>query len=132
MPPWVVTAARAGAKVTAPGPRCLWNDTLVTLRDASCPFPFGSSPHTLMAIGVFAFPVRVVAVAVGGPVNFGPPCANDRTGGALFIPISLYGAMLYGLPRANGMACVSPFTVSVHVAVFLPKSFGTLTTKTPH
>src|SRR5204863_3858550 len=88
MSPCFSTGMRALSKVTFPGPRNLWNETVATLAvgpnaagGASVSGAFGSSTQTLIATGWFTVPVTLEATAVGGPVTFAPPCGKASTGG---------------------------------------------------
>src|SRR4029077_5122780 len=134
------TGKRPLSKVTFPGPRNLWNETVATLATgpnsagggSASPGALGSSTQTLIATGWFTVAVKLADTPTGGPVTFAPPCEKARTGGWLPMPSSLYGLMGYPLLRVNGIDCASPFDTMVQVIVLVPKSFGTLTTKTPH
>src|SRR4051794_41631350 len=92
---------RGLSTVIFPGPRNLCSEMVATLatdpRNAAAPGTstsfgdLGSSTQTLIATGWFTVPVKVAAVAVGGPVNFAPPSENASTGGLLCIPSSSNG-----------------------------------------
>ena len=90
---------RALSKVTFPGPRNLWNETVATLATgpnaaggaSASPGAFGSSTQTLIATGWFTVPVKLAETAVGGPVTFAPPCEKASIGGWLPMPSSLNG-----------------------------------------
>src|SRR6266700_3995797 len=86
------TGTRGLSKVTVPGPRNLWSETVATEPGGSpnpaggasaSPEAFGSSTQALIATGWFTVPVRLAETPVGGPVTFGPPCAKASTGGWL-------------------------------------------------
>ena len=87
---------RALSKVTFPGPRNLWNETVATVGHGRAPrlgltCAFGSSTQTLIATGWFTVPVKLAATPTGGPVTFAPPCEKASTGGWLPMPSSLNG-----------------------------------------
>src|SRR5262249_8956376 len=94
--PCLVADKRVLANVTVPGPRNLWSDTDATVVEGFPPSPcggLGSSTQTLKVTGWPTVPVNAAAVPTGGPVNFGPPSAKARTGGALPMPSSLNGVI---------------------------------------
>ena len=94
--PCALTGVRCGAKVTWPGPRNLWKDTVATAAvaaprlEASEPtfVSFGSFTVTVMAIGWFTTPRQADGAPVGGPANAGPFAANLNSGGLLPMPAS--------------------------------------------
>ena len=83
MAPCFGTGTRALSKVTVPGPRNLWSETVATEPGGSpnpgggasaSPRAFGSSTQTLIATGWFTVPVKLAETPAGGPVTFAPPC----------------------------------------------------------
>ena len=100
MAPCFGTGTRALSKVTVPGPRNLWSET-VAMDPFGSPNPaggastspgaFGSSTQTAIATGCATVPVKLAETPVGGPVTFAPPCEKARIGGWLPMPSSLNG-----------------------------------------
>src|SRR5580704_19316167 len=128
MSPCFLTGMRTLSKVTFPGPRNSWSETVATEPGASpdpsgaasaSPGAFGSSTQTLIVTGWFTVPVRVAETPVGGPVTFAPPCEKARIGGWLPMPSSLNGLMGYLWLSVNGTDCVSPFDTIVHVTALV-------------
>src|SRR5256885_9060846 len=133
--PSLSTGGLGFSNVTEPGPRNLLQNTLAggpcRGRASGGCFP-SSSTQTVSVSSSPALPINESAIPRGGPVNVAPPGLNVNTGGVLPTPESLYGSTIQRGFKLMGMEVVLPFAVMFHVSFLSPKSFGTVTVKTPH
>src|SRR5262245_65961391 len=122
------------ANVTVPGPRNLLHDTVTgaDLRPWLAERGSFTSSATHM-VRASALPVVVVSEVLlpRGPCTPSFP-SSKLTNGGVFPLASMKGETSHRGFRLIGITVVWPLATIVHVSFLFPKSFGTITVKTPH